>query len=468
MLADRTMQVRSHILSLLESGKLQAGERLPSARDLATELGISFIKVQQAIETLSFDGIIDVRSRVGAFVQAGWQERVLVENLSIFNRRDLLPWLDGLTPLIEADLPGLRFTHHFRHGVLEMRTTLPLQMHHDEYLDLQPIFDELFPRKEAFFQEPFAPFRIDGRLIGIPFIFSPRVVCYQPQIFDRYGIPQPTAGWTWEAFESACRRLSVVLPVGNVLNWNVSSYYWLNLVLRSGGGLLANDDVNPVRVDDPRTVAALQRFQALGKLLAPADPHEKSHFIDAFCEGEAAMALADRQFQSLLRFRGAEGWKTVPLPTIPGGRDVTSQATDLICVRKSCTNLALVRTYVKCMLSERVQDYMAEQRYGIPIRRSSAFSSLDYQDANDAVVIAEMAKLGAEPCVRDPALARQVFHGVEHLLASGADLTVGLPRLASAARIWSETSHYLADRERERASPAPILPQAPVLGDAQL
>ena len=67
---DRTAQVRSHILDQLEAGRLSAGDRVPAARDLAEHLGISFLKVQQAMETLAQDGILEIRPRVGAFVHA--------------------------------------------------------------------------------------------------------------------------------------------------------------------------------------------------------------------------------------------------------------------------------------------------------------------------------------------------------------------------------------------------------------
>ena len=451
---DRTAQVRSHILDQLEAGRLRGGDRVPSARDLAEDLGISFLKVQQAMETLAQDGVLEIRPRIGAFVQEAWRERALPENVSIFNRREALPWIDGLAPLIEDHLPGLRFTHAFPRSILELKTTITVQTNHDDYLDLAPYVDEIFPRKDLFFSEPFAPFRISGRLVGVPLIFSPRVLYYNETIFRRHGVPLPRSGWTWDAFLDTCRALAPKLPPGLTLNWTTMAFFWLNLVLRGGGRIFSADAEDPIHVDDPATRAALQRMRDLGRILGMGAGDPVPAYAKRFATGEAAMCIGERQTKSLLHHHRATGWSMVPLPLMPDGRDCTSQTTDLLCVRRTCTDPQLIRTWIATMLSEPVQDHLAATGYGIPIRRSSAFASLDYQDPHDALLIAEIPKMATDPGIADAGLARQVFGGVERLLRESDDLDRDLIDLGAAARTWWRTSRFLA-RAQEPAATVP-------------
>ncbi len=58
---------------------------------MALTLGISFLKVQQAIETLCLDGVLESIPRQGTFVQAGWRQRVLRENLAVYNQLHRMP-----------------------------------------------------------------------------------------------------------------------------------------------------------------------------------------------------------------------------------------------------------------------------------------------------------------------------------------------------------------------------------------
>ena len=115
---DKTAEIRACILDMLEDGKISGGERLPAARELASMTGVSFLKVQQAVETLAREGVLEIMPRLGAFVQEDWRERILPENLSIFNKQTRLPWLPGLLRILRKKMPQLRFTHEFPHGML--------------------------------------------------------------------------------------------------------------------------------------------------------------------------------------------------------------------------------------------------------------------------------------------------------------------------------------------------------------
>ena len=54
--------------NMILSGELQVGEKLPSARDLAEQMGVSRTVVNAGLSELAGKGFLEVRPRVGVFV----------------------------------------------------------------------------------------------------------------------------------------------------------------------------------------------------------------------------------------------------------------------------------------------------------------------------------------------------------------------------------------------------------------
>lgn len=63
-----SVRIRGQILAFLANGGLEAGDRLPSERELAARLGVSRPSVREAIKTLEAEGRLDVRHGQGVFV----------------------------------------------------------------------------------------------------------------------------------------------------------------------------------------------------------------------------------------------------------------------------------------------------------------------------------------------------------------------------------------------------------------
>lgn len=72
-------QISSQIKALIMSGKLKAGEALPSIRGLAKSLHISVLTVQKAYDALQADGFIETTAGKGCFVSAQNQDFYLEE-----------------------------------------------------------------------------------------------------------------------------------------------------------------------------------------------------------------------------------------------------------------------------------------------------------------------------------------------------------------------------------------------------
>jgi DNA-binding transcriptional regulator YhcF (GntR family) len=61
-------QVRAQITTMIASGVLPAGTRLPSIRQLANDLGVAAGTISRAFRELEHDGAIRTRGRHGTFV----------------------------------------------------------------------------------------------------------------------------------------------------------------------------------------------------------------------------------------------------------------------------------------------------------------------------------------------------------------------------------------------------------------
>lgn len=75
------LQIASQIKSLILEGRLKEGEMLPSMRNLAMELRISFMTTKRAYEELERDGFIESYTGRGSFVKA--------QNLALFREEQI-------------------------------------------------------------------------------------------------------------------------------------------------------------------------------------------------------------------------------------------------------------------------------------------------------------------------------------------------------------------------------------------
>ncbi len=105
-------RVVDHVRRLLERGGLKAGDRLPSERDLALELGVSRPSVRSGLEALEAMGVVVSRRGAGTFIADG-PPTLGAEPLS------LLATLHGFTPnemfearrVLEVGVAGLAAEH---------------------------------------------------------------------------------------------------------------------------------------------------------------------------------------------------------------------------------------------------------------------------------------------------------------------------------------------------------------------
>jgi DNA-binding transcriptional regulator YhcF (GntR family) len=68
-------QLKQAVIAALESGALQAGNKLPTVRALAAEVGLAPNTVARAYRELEALGVVDTRGRAGTFVSGAGVDR---------------------------------------------------------------------------------------------------------------------------------------------------------------------------------------------------------------------------------------------------------------------------------------------------------------------------------------------------------------------------------------------------------
>jgi DNA-binding GntR family transcriptional regulator len=77
-----TDEVVAHVVNLLLTGKLRSGDRV-DRNEIATELGLSRVPVQEAVVQLEHDGVLSTRYHRGAFVER-FDESVVREHHELY------------------------------------------------------------------------------------------------------------------------------------------------------------------------------------------------------------------------------------------------------------------------------------------------------------------------------------------------------------------------------------------------
>ncbi len=107
-------QVVSHILNLVLTGKLRTGDRV-DRNEIADDLRVSRVPIQEAIVQLEHDGVLSTRYHRGAFVER-FDEGVVLE------QHELYGMLNGIASARAATDPASRIADHINTLIATMRS----------------------------------------------------------------------------------------------------------------------------------------------------------------------------------------------------------------------------------------------------------------------------------------------------------------------------------------------------------
>lgn len=176
-----------------------------------------------------------------------------------------------------------------------------------------------------FYPEALSLFRpMDKPLMAIPQNLSSLVVYYNSEMFEAAGIPEPTAGWSWDEFSAAAKALTQDtngdgLPEVHGVAFDPTIHRYAAAIWGAGGELF--DDVyQPTRLtlDSPEARRGIEFITSLGPTGIGAAPTQQDRLAQddtqRFRSGKAAMLIQSRRVVAFLRDNAVVPWDVAPLP----------------------------------------------------------------------------------------------------------------------------------------------------------
>lgn len=337
-----TRRIIQEIREKIRNQTLRPGERLPSARELAAEYGVSFAVCHSVYRQLSENGELEMKPGAGTFVAGVWQPESAA--FYFYNWLCVLPplaterFLQRVTPEVELqNLPSAEYKDNPEYmewisrlgrgnekqigfaavdegqlpHLAQRRALLPL----DEWLEKSTVL-----KREHFPAEVLRAFRWYGKLYALPVTFSTAMLFFNRRLFRRFGLAEPTADWSWEDLWNHLDKLTVRREE-QIVNYALSVIFTLNSYIPF---LFQNDaefldrNGNCVIYDDPAAREALDFFSRIFShpgtcSLRRNDP--RSALVDLLACDRTAMLIGEgTDYRLLCERMPREDWGVVTLP----------------------------------------------------------------------------------------------------------------------------------------------------------
>ncbi len=257
--------------------------------------------------------------------------------------------------------------------------TIPLAAHHI-LLDMQP-----FVNADPSFNvsDIYPTFLNLGRLPGqgglymMPFSADAVLVFYDKSMFDKAGLPYPSANWTYQDFLNDAQKLTLRDSSGKVTQWGLDASptgWWATYApwIEGFGGSVLTADKKHTAFDTPGSIAGMQAMADLVLKYKVAPGPNVVFPTDPFISGHAAMYLTvhgavDGVSQAVgTKFK----WDVQTMPSFPNGSHFTGEGTAGWAVSAGSRNRAAAWDIVKFVGSLQGQTALAKLGVTMPIRKS--------------------------------------------------------------------------------------------------
>ena len=210
---------------------------------------------------------------------------------------------------------------------------------------------------------------------------------YNRRILRDNKIAFPENNWTWADFVNMLDRLPDSMPGYLRFNYGDPLNLWVFMVMRSGGRIFdPADKADPVHLDHPEAMRGLKLWRELrDKLNIPADgsPVTFNEFREKFIENEAVFFVGNRVNIELFQEHGFDDYGVVTLPVIKEGCDYSTQALEVLRIRRECPQ-DVARRFLKEALSPSFQRMYFKHHYGFPVTGGGGINGKSFDDKRDA------------------------------------------------------------------------------------
>ncbi len=280
-------------------------------------------------------------------------------------------------------------------------------------------------RADDFYPQAMAAFKYGGEQMCMPQNISSLVVYYNRDLFRKYGMAEPRAGWTWDDLIATATALTrdangdVVKGVdvdqpGAPPSGPPAVEYGLGVspeVIRlapfvwSNGGRLFDDEAKPTRfaLDGPALEALGNFIDLRGRHgVVPTDQEVESQDDEArFAAGTLGMLMSSRRSTTTFRTITGFDWDVAALPVYR--TPATVLHSDAYCITRGAGDKAAAWRFVEFALGKRGAEIMAGTGRTVPsnkaVAESPAFLDPTAKPGNAKVFLDSIPAIRATPTV---------------------------------------------------------------------
>ena len=411
--------------------------RLPSAFEIAAEYNVNQMVVQRATRQLCDEGYLNRRPKIGTFVSQKKTKTIRIGyyELPAYSTKKILSLFAKSCPDIIVEQVNLD-SHRYVDKLSDM-------LHNDEVdvvkvsesvfrgLDAPALFHSLngYAREakdRGTYLKPWNAFKYLKTCYAVPMAFSPVVMVYNKDLFDKSGVGYPDPEWNWNDFLAKAKKLTVLNGDGRKDNeqygFLFSSHFnrWPVFVFQNNGRLL-DEGEKTLALSNAASREAIQFMMDLiyKWKVAPVlvDLGELSD--TPFLRSKIAMAMTSYYHFGMLNETAGFSWDIAPLPQ--NRRKATLLLADGFAVSRKARNYEACVRFLTFTQSDVVQKYIKRCGSVVPVNRHiaerrHAGAPANYGIFNQILKHADFLKL---PHVDDPRMhivkgeTELMWHGLQ-------------------------------------------------------
>lgn len=264
-------------------------------------------------------------------------------------------------------------------------------------------------------------FRYNEQIQCLPQNLASLVVYYNKDLFAKYQVPLPHAGWSWDDFLVAARKLTLDVDRSGSIDVyglgvepeliRLAPFIW-----QASGDIVDNPE-KPTQftMDASTTRAGIDFFLSLSNVFGIVPPEAFSKSEDnetAFRNGKLAMVLNSRRVVPNFRKIDAFTWDVAPLPR--GEREATVLHSDAYCIAAAAPDKAAAWHFVQYAAGPEGQRLAAELGRIVPslkaVAESAAFLDPARAPASSRVFLDVIPSIRALPVIPTWPAIEQAFN----------------------------------------------------------
>ncbi|AIR97698.1 ABC transporter substrate-binding protein [Streptomyces glaucescens] len=215
----------------------------------------------------------------------------------------------------------------------------------------------------------------DGTLYSVPTSANNGVLYYRTDLFEKAGLQAPT---TWEAFFTAANELTDVKRnrFGYTIRGGAGSIAQALDAMYGQSGITSFWEGDKTTVNDPRNIAALEKYAALYKKVTPSADlnNDFTKMVAQWDSGTIGMLNHNLgSYQDHVKAFGVGKFRGIPQPTGPGGKRVqVSNPVDGLGLFKNSKNKEAAWKFIEFALSHEENSKFNESAGQVPANMDAA------------------------------------------------------------------------------------------------